>query len=265
MEVNIKLDNLRKRLLELENVAIAYSGGVDSNFLLKVAKDTLKDKVIAVTLHAMMHSDREIEESKNYANEFGVNHIVVNIDNFKVEKFIENNSDRCYHCKKEVFKVVKEIAAKHNIKYVLDGTNLDDLSDFRPGIKALEELDIISPLKECGLTKDDIRQLSKDMELNTHNKPAFACLATRIPYGTKITKELLKKIEKSEEYLISVGFKQFRVRAHNDIARIEVGNDEIHKFFNEDLLNKTNKKLKEIGFKYVTLDMAGYEMGSMNK
>ena len=187
------------------------------------------------------------------------------VDNFKVEKFIENNSDRCYHCKKEVFKVVKEIAAKHNIKYVLDGTNLDDLSDFRPGLKALEELDIISPLKECGLTKDDIRQLSKDMELNTHNKPAFACLATRIPYGTKITKELLKKIEKSEEYLISVGFKQFRVRAHNDIARIEVGKDEIHKFFNEDLLNKTNKKLKEIGFKYVTLDMAGYEMGSMNK
>ena len=163
MEVNIKLDNLRKRLLELENVAIAYSGGVDSNFLLKVAKDTLKDEVIAVTLHAMMHSDREIEESKNYANEFGVNHIVVNIDNFKVEKFIENNSDRCYHCKKEVFKVVKEIAAKHNIKYVLDGTNLDDLSDFRPGLKALEELNIISPLKECGLTKDDIRQLSKDM------------------------------------------------------------------------------------------------------
>ena len=178
---------------------------------------------------------------------------------FKDEKFIENNSDRCYHCKKEVFKVVKEIAAKHNIKYVLDGTNLDDLSDFRPGLKALEELNIISPLKECGLTKDDIRQLSKDMELNTHNKPAFACLATRIPYGTKITKELLKKIEKSEEYLISVRFKQFRVRAHNDIARIEVGKDEIHKFFNEDLLNKTNKKLKEIGFKYVTL------MGSMNK
>ena len=263
MEVNIKLDNLRKRLLELENVAIAYSGGVDSNFLLKVAKDTLKDKVIAVTLHAMMHSDREIEESKNYAKEFGVNHIVVNVDNFKDEKFIENNSDRCYHCKKEVFKVVKEIAAKHNIKYVLDGTNLDDLSDFRPGLKALEELNIISPLKECGLTKDDIRQLSKDMELNTHNKPAFACLATRIPYGTKITKELLKKIEKSEEYLISVRFKQ--LRAHNDIARIEVGKDEIHKFFNEDLLNKTNKKLKEIGFKYVTLDMAGYEMGSMNK
>ena len=265
MNIDEKYELLKSKLRDMGKVVIAYSGGVDSNFLLKVASDELGENAIAVTIHAMMHSDREIEESKNYAKEFGVNHIVVNIDNFKVEKFIENNSDRCYHCKKEVFKVVKEIAAKHNIKYVLDGTNLDDLSDFRPGLKALEELNIISPLKECGLTKDDIRQLSKDMELNTHNKPAFACLATRIPYGTKITKELLKKIEKSEEYLISVRFKQFRVRAHNDIARIEVGKDEIHKFFNEDLLNKTNKKLKEIGFKYVTLDMAGYEMGSMNK
>ena len=265
MEINKKLDNLKSRLLELESVAIAYSGGVDSNFLLKVAKDTLGDKVIAVTLHAMMHSDREIEEAINYAKEFQVNHIVVNIDNFKVEKFIENNIDRCYHCKREVFNTVKEVAKKHNIKYVLDGTNLDDLGDFRPGLKALEELNIISPLKESKLTKEDIRILSKEMNLNTYNKPAFACLATRIPYGTKITKDLLKKIEKSEEYLVSIGFKQFRVRAHNDIARIEVGKDEIHKFFNKDLLNKTDKKLKEIGFKYVTLDMAGYEMGSMNK
>ena len=265
MEINKKLDNLKSRLLELESVAIAYSGGVDSNFLLKVAKDTLGDKVIAVTLNAMMHSDREIEEAINYAKEFQVKHIVVNIDNFKVEQFIENNIDRCYHCKREVFNTVKEIAKKNNIKYVLDGTNLDDLGDFRPGLKALEELNIISPLKESKLTKEDIRILSKEMNLNTYNKPAFACLATRIPYGTKITKDLLKKIEKSEEYLVSIGFKQFRVRAHNDIARIEVGKDEIHKFFNEDLLNKTHKKLKEIGFKYVTLDMAGYEMGSMNK
>ena len=265
MEINQKLDNLRNRLLELGKVAIAYSGGVDSNFLLKVAKDTLGDKVIAVTLHAMMHSEREIEEAINYAKEFEVEHIVVSIDNFKVEKFIENNSDRCYHCKREVFKTVKEVASNHNIKHILDGTNLDDLGDFRPGLKALEELNVISPLKECELTKEDIRKLSKEMNLNTYNKPAFACLATRIPYGTKITKELLKKIEKSEEYLVSIGFNQFRVRAHKDIARIEVGKDEIHKFFNEDLLNKTNNKLKEIGFKYVTLDMAGYEMGSMNK
>ncbi|MGL4913903.1 MAG: ATP-dependent sacrificial sulfur transferase LarE [Romboutsia sp.] len=265
MEVSKKLEILKARLLELGSVAVAYSGGVDSNFLLKVAKDTLGDNVIAVTLHAMMHSDREIEEAKNYAKQFNVKHVVVDIDNFDVEEFINNNSERCYHCKKYVFSTVKEVASKYNIYHVVDGTNLDDLGDFRPGLKALNELNIISPLKECGLTKDEIRTLSKKMNLQTHNKPAFACLATRIPYGTKITKEVLRKIEKSEEYLVEIGFNQFRVRIHENIARIEVGKDEIHKFFSEDLLNKTNNKLKQIGFEYVTLDMAGYEMGSMNK
>lgn len=265
MQVSEKLNNLKSKLLELESVAVAYSGGVDSNFLLKVAKEMLGDSVIAVTLNAMMHSDREIEEAKEYAKQFGVKHIVVDIENFEVDEFINNNVDRCYHCKKAVFSTVKEIAKQHNIKNVLDGTNLDDLGDFRPGLKALKELDIISPLKECELTKEEIRFLSKEMNLKTFNKPAFACLATRIPYGTKITKEVLRKIEKSEEYLVEQGFNQFRVRIHENIARIEVGKDEIHKFFNEDLLNKTNKRLKDIGFEYVTLDMAGYEMGSMNK
>lgn len=265
MEVGNKLENLKKRLLELESVAIAYSGGVDSNFLLKVAKDTLGEKVIAVTLHAMMHSDREIQEAKDYAKEFGVKHIVFKVDNFDVKEFIDNNSDRCYHCKKAVFNKVKEIANINNIKYVVDGTNIDDLGDYRPGLKALDELNIISPLKESGLTKNDIRILSKMMNLKTFNKPAFACLATRIPYGTKITKEVLRKIEKSEEYLVELGFNQFRVRVHDNIARIEVGKDEIHKFFSEDLVDKINNKLKEIGFEYVTLDMAGYNMGSMNK
>ncbi|MGL5328639.1 MAG: ATP-dependent sacrificial sulfur transferase LarE [Peptostreptococcaceae bacterium] len=265
MEVNIKLENLKKRLLELESIAVAYSGGVDSNFLLKVAKDTLGDKVIAVTLHAMMHSDREIQEAKEYAKEFDVEHIVVKIDDFDVKEFIENNNDRCYHCKKAVFNKVKEVASENNIKYVVDGTNIDDLGDYRPGLLALDELNIISPLKECGLTKMDIRNLSKKMNLKTFNKPAFACLATRIPYKTKITKEVLRKIEKSEEYLVEAGFNQFRVRVHDNIARIEVGFDEIHKFFNEDLLNKTNNKLKQIGFEYVTLDLEGYNMGSMNK
>lgn len=265
MEVSKKLEKLKARLLELESVAVAYSGGVDSNFLLKVAKDTLGDNVIAVTLHAMMHSQREIEEAKQYANKFNVKHIVVNVDNFEVKEFIENNPDRCYHCKKAVFNTVKSVASKHNIKYVVDGTNLDDLGDYRPGLKALQELNIISPLKECDLTKEDIRFLSKEMSLETFNKPAFACLATRIPYGVKITKEVLRKIEKSEEYLVGLGFEQFRVRVHENIARIEIGKDEIHKFFSKDLLVKTNNKLKEIGFEYVTLDMAGYEMGSMNK
>ena len=265
MDIYNKLDKLKAKLVQLDSVAVAYSGGVDSNFLLSVAKEVLDDKVIAVTLNAMMHSNREMNEAREYANKFNVKHIMVNIDTFNVEKFIENGPERCYYCKKEVFTTIQQIAKENDIKYVVDGTNLDDLGDYRPGLKALKELNIISPLKECGFTKEDIRILSKERNLDTFNKPAFACLATRIPYGEVITKEKLTMIEKSEEYLVDLGFNQFRVRAHNDIARIEVGKDEVNKFFDIDIMNKTNNKLREYGFKYITLDLNGYEMGSMNK
>lgn len=264
MELSKKLEKLRNMLKDLGSVAIAYSGGVDSNFLLKVASDTLGDNAMAVTIHAMMHSNREIEEAIEYANTFNVEHVVIKIDNFDIKEFIENGPQRCYYCKKSVFTKVGEVAKKNNIQYVADGTNLDDLGDYRPGLKAIEELKVVSPLKECGFTKEDIRALSKEMNLKTFNKPAFACLATRIPCGTKITNEKLRMIEKSEEYLVDIGINQFRVRLHEDIARIEVGKDEIHKFFSNDILDKTNNKLKEFGFKYVTLDMGGYKMGSTN-
>lgn len=265
MELNQKLESLKARLKELGSIAVAYSGGVDSNFLLKVAKDILGDNVIAITINAMMHSNIEIEEAKEYARNFDVKHIVVNIENFDVEEFLQNNTQRCYYCKSAVFTKILEIAKNNNIKYVVDGTNLSDLGDYRPGLKALEELNIISPLKESQLTKDDIRTLSKEMGLKTYNKPAFACLATRIPYGTRITNDKLRMIEKGEQYLIELGFTQFRVRHHGDIARIEVEKAEIHKFFSNDILEKTNNKFKEIGFKYTTLDMNGYSMGSMNQ
>lgn len=265
MDRKEKLQKLKCMLRELGSVAVAYSGGVDSNFLLKIATDTLGDKAMAVTIHAMMHSSREIEEAKQYAKEFNANHIVVNIDNLEGEDFFKNTPKRCYHCKNTVFSKIKKIAKENNIEYVVDGTNMDDLGDYRPGLKALEELNIVSPLKECCLTKEDIRILSKEMNLETYKKPAFACLATRIPYGTEITNDKLRIIEKSEEFLQDMGFSQFRVRAHDNIARIEVEKDEIHKFFTENLLEKTSNKLKEIGFEYVTLDMAGYKMGSMNK
>lgn len=264
MELSKKLEKLKKMLKDLGSVAIAYSGGVDSNFLLKVASDTLGENAIAVTLHAMMHSNREIEEAIEYAKTFNVKHIVIRIDDFNIKEFIENGPERCYYCKNAVFTKVKDVARINNIKYVADGTNLDDLGDYRPGLKAIEELNIISPLKECGFTKEDIRALSKEMNLETFNKPAFACLATRIPCGTKITNEKLRMIEKGEEYLKSIGFNQFRVRLHDDIARIEVGKNEINKFFSNDILEKTNNKLKEFGFKYVTLDMGGYKRGSTN-
>ncbi len=260
-----KLDVLKSKLQELESVAIAFSGGVDSTFLLKVAHDVLGDKCVAVTIHAMMHSSKEIEEAKEYTKALGVKHIVINLDNFDVKEFIDNDTKRCYHCKKAIFTTITNVAKENNINYVLDGTNLDDLGDYRPGLKALSELNIQSPLKDSCLTKQDIRILSKELNVPTFNKPAFACLATRIPYGERITNEKLRMIEKSEDYLQEIGFRQFRVRHHGDLARIEVEQNEIHKFFNEDLLKNTHNKLKDIGFKFVTLDLLGYRMGSMNE
>lgn len=260
-----KLDVLKSKLQELESVAIAFSGGVDSTFLLKVAHDALGEKCVAVTIHAMMHSNKEIEEAKEYTKALGVKHIVINLDNFDVKEFIDNDTKRCYHCKKAIFTTIINVAKENNINYVLDGTNLDDLGDYRPGLKALSELNIQSPLKDSCLTKQDIRILSKELNVPTFNKPAFACLATRIPYGETITNEKLRMIEKSEDYLQEIGFRQFRVRHHGDLARIEVEQNEIHKFFNEDLLKNTHNKLRDIGFKFVTLDLLGYRMGSMNE
>lgn len=262
--LNDKLNILINDLKEMKSVAIAYSGGVDSNFLLKVAKDTLGENVLAITISAMMHSQREIEEAKNYAKEYKVNHILYNIDNLDLDEFIENGPLRCYHCKKFIFSKIKEIASEHNIKYILDGTNLSDLDDYRPGLKALDELNIVSPLKNAKLTKEEIRILSKELNVKTYKKPSFSCLATRIPVGDKITKEKLKMIEQGENFLQDNNFSQYRVRVHNDIARIEVDKKEINKFYDDEMINKINLKFKEIGFKYVTLDLNGYKMGSMN-
>lgn len=259
-----KLNSLKKELKSMGKVAIAYSGGVDSNFLLKVAKDTLGDNVLAITINAMMHSSREIQESNNYAKEYGVKQIVYKVDDLNLEDFIENGPQRCYYCKKFVFTKIKEIASEHNIKYILDGTNLSDLGDYRPGLKALEELDIISPLKNAKLTKNEIRILSRELNVTTYNKAAFACLATRIPTNSKITKQKLRMIEEAEDFLQDCGFTQYRVRFHEDLARIEVDKKQISKFYNDEMINKVNLKFKEIGFKYVTLDLNGYKMGSMN-
>ena len=264
MDTSRKLNILKNKLKKMKSVLIAFSGGVDSTFLLKVAHDVLGDKCIAVTIHAMMHSDREIQESKEFAKALGIKHIVIRIDDFYPREFIENGEKRCYYCKKNIFTNIKNIAKDNNINYVLDGTNLDDLGDYRPGLKALEELDIKSPLKDSLLTKTEIRILSKELNIPTFDKPAFACLATRIPYGEVITNSKLRMIEKSEEYLQDLGFKQFRVRAHGNLARIEVEENEIHKFFDKNLLKNIHNKFKDFGFRYITLDLLGYRMGSMN-
>ncbi|NSW89591.1 MAG: ATP-dependent sacrificial sulfur transferase LarE [Firmicutes bacterium] len=264
-ELNNKLNKLISILREKAALAIAFSGGVDSTFLLKVAQDTLKDNVIAVTAKWPIHSEREFKEAVDFVKQLNVRHIILKSDSIDdIEGFSQNPENRCYLCKREIFKKIKEVAKKNGFIHVADGSNIDDLKDYRPGIVALKELGIISPLRDAGLTKSDIRELSRETGLPTWNKPAFACLASRIPYGHEITKEKLEIIDKSEQFLIDSGFKQVRVRHHGDIARIEVSAEERSNFFNPGFMDEVHYKLKQYGFKYITLDLMGYRTGSLN-
>lgn len=265
MDAENKLIRLKENLGRLNGLIIAFSGGVDSTFLLKVAQDVLRERVLAVTARSSTYPEREYREAVAFAERIKAEHLVIESEEMDVEGFADNPPNRCYLCKHELFSKIAEIAAERGTQFIADGSNVDDLGDYRPGMEATQELGVLSPLREAGLTKSEIRELSRQMGLPTWDKPAFACLSSRFPYGQRITREALKRVDAAEQYLLDLGFKQVRVRDYGDLARIEVAPEERRVFFDEALLDKTYDAFKRIGYKYTALDLKGYRTGSMNE
>ena len=259
-----KISKLKNILNGLRSVVVAYSGGLDSTFLLKFAVDTLgKENVVAVTARSETYPLSEYKEARLHAGKIGARMVTICTDELKDERFRSNPVNRCYYCKSELFRKLAIIAKKHKKAAVLDGTNHDDLKDIRHGRKAAAEYGVKSPLLEAGLTKDDIRRYSRSLGLSTHDKPSFACLASRIPFGTAISAGDLARVDRAEEFLKKKGFKQVRVRLHGDIARIEVEKIDIQRVLKS--ANIVTRGLKKLGFSYVALDLAGYRTGSMHE
>ena len=260
-----KYDSLKKIIVQAGSAIVAFSGGVDSTFLLKMCVDLLGDRALAVTARSETFPERELEEARDLARQIGGKHIIIDSKEMEVPGFSDNPPHRCFLCKTELFSKIKNIASQHGINWVFDGSNANDLDDFRPGRVAAHQLGIRSPLEEAGLCKKGIRTLSKMLNLLTWDKPSFACLSSRFPYYTKITKQALRQVENAENYLWQMGMRVFRVRHHDVIARIELGKKEMHLLWKYGLRDQIVQHLKSIGYKYVTLDLEGYRTGSMNE
>ncbi len=258
-----KLDHLKSILMKLDGILVAFSGGVDSSLLLRIAQEVKPDRVEAVIFDLDSFPSKELESAKELAILLKVPHMILKVSEFDIPEFSENSPDRCYYCKKELFTRAKLVMVEKGLNEIVEGTNADDINDFRPGTRAVKELRVRSPLQEAGLTKMEIRELSRDYQLPNWDRPSFACLASRFPYGTRITKEGLVRVEAGEKLLHELGFNQFRLRDHGPVVRIEVELVQIEKV----LQNKQRivAYLKNLGYQYICYDLEGYRTGSMNE
>ncbi|MDY0091264.1 MAG: ATP-dependent sacrificial sulfur transferase LarE [Candidatus Vecturithrix sp.] len=265
MSLQAKYERLQQILREMKSALAAFSGGVDSTLLAKAACDALGEHVQAVTAWSERAHELDEQELKQLITSLGIRHHLIRYDEMEIPHFRENPPERCYYCKRWLFERFTQLAKEHALRVVIEGSNLDDADDFRPGMRALKELGVRSPLREAGLTKQEIRTLSQAMALPTWNKPAMPCLATRVPYYLEITPEVLRKVQAGEAYLKQLGFREFRVRHHDTIARIELPRPDMLRIFQEQLDQPIIARFKEIGYAYITLDLQGFRSGSLNE
>ena len=260
-----KWDRLRELLRDMKLAVLAYSGGVDSSLLLRAASEVMGPHVIAVTAVSETYPQGELEAAQAFARSLGVTHRIIHTRELDNEQFARNPPERCFHCKTELFEKLAAIASTEGIPFILDGSNTDDLKDYRPGRRAAEKYSVRSPFVEAGINKSDVRYLARSLNLPQWDKPSLACLSSRIPYGTRITRDILDQVQQAENCLRSLGFRQVRVRHHGDTARIELDKNDFSRMLTGDVADQVTAQLKELGYTYVSLDLAGYRTGSMNE